>query len=109
MIHAVKIKCPICQRLIPDRFQEDHHLIPASICKRNKYAKLPQMEKGKEKITICICCGDMLHKLFTIKELAEKYNTLEKINANTDVQTWARWAFKKPYDFSICMKEKKGR
>jgi len=101
--------CPICNRLTPPEYQEEHHFIPSSISKRNKYAKLPQVEKGNDTITVCRCCGDMLHKLFTIKELAEEYNTLEKIRENIDVQNWSKWVNKKPNDFSICMKDKKKR
>jgi predicted HNH restriction endonuclease len=99
------MNCEICQRDTPEQYQEKHHLIPKTICKRNKYAKEPQ------DITIEVCknCGDMLHKLFSIKDLADSYNTLEKILSNDDVKKWVVWANKKPNDFNVCMRDKKKR
>jgi len=88
------IICPVCKRNIPPCYQEKHHLIP-------------KQKKGKETINLCCNCGDMLHKLFTNKELIKKYNTLEKILANSEVQNWIKWICKKPNDFSICMATKK--
>jgi len=97
------MNCPICNRETPSEFQEEHHLIPRQLSKRNKYADLPT----KETVTVCSSCGDFLHKKFSIKELAEQYNTLEKILFNSDVKNWARWINKRPSDFSICTKLKK--
>jgi len=90
------IECPICTRDTPACYQERHHLVPRA-------------KKGKITIRICCNCGDMLHKLFTNKELAKKFNTLEKILAQPEVQKWIAWVKNKPDDFSICMKAKKKR
>jgi len=103
------MNCPICQRETPEDCQEEHHLIPRAICKRNKYADLPQLEKGQETITVCHDCGNQLHKLFSEKELAEQYNTLEKLLTHSSVQKWIKWVSKKPYDFNITSKAKKRR
>jgi hypothetical protein len=103
------ITCSMCKRETPINLAEEHHLIPRSIASRNKYAKMPQLEKGKETIRVCVSCGDQLHQLFTDKELGEDYNTLEKIVANKQVQNWIKWIGKKPNDFSVCMKAKKRR
>lgn len=88
--------CPICTRPTPRHCQERHHLIPK--CK-----------KGKETIILCRSCGDMLHKLFSVKDLKKKYNTLESILKDERVQKWIEWVKKKPNDFNICMATKKGR
>ena len=85
--------CPICKRNIPKEYIEKHHLIPKS-------------KKGKETILVCIDCGNQVHLLFSIKELKNKYNTLDKLLENDKVQTWAKWVYKKK-DFGICMKKKK--
>ena len=90
------ITCPICHRLTLRQHQEKHHLVP-------------KVKGGKETLLLCKCCGDMLHKLFTIKELEKKYNTLESIQGNADVKKWASWISKKPNDFSVCMATKKRR
>lgn len=94
MMKQEDIVCPICRRDVPSIYQEEHHLIPKS-------------KKGKDTVTVCKNCGDMVHKLFTNKELARIYNTIEAINAHPDVQTWVKWVNKKPDDFSVCMKAKK--
>jgi len=93
----MNIECPICTRDVPERYQEKHHLTPKS--------------KGgskKETVLVCCNCGDMLHKLFTNKELKKKYNTIEAILSHPDVQKWVSWVKeKKPNDFSVCMATKK--
>lgn len=86
--------CPICSRQIPDGYCEKHHLTP-------------KMYKGDETIIVCNCCGDMLHQLFTNKELKNELNTLESIVADPKVQKWANWISKKPNSFSVCVKKKK--
>lgn len=103
------MNCPICQRETPEDCQEEHHLIPRAICKRNKYSNLPQLEKGKETITVCLDCGNQLHKLFSEKELADNYNTIEKILAQSSTQTWIKWVSNKPNEFNINCKTKKRR
>ena len=92
------IDCPICTRMTPRKYWHNHHLIPRS-------------KKGTNKGTIkcCVSCGSMVHKLFTNKELAKKYNTVEALLSHPDVQNWVEWAKKKPDDFSICMATKKKR
>ena len=68
--------CPLCTRVVPNDSRHKHHLIPRS-------------KKGKHKGTILLCasCGYMVHKLFTNKDLAKKYNTVEKLLNHPDVQT----------------------
>ena len=90
------ITCPICRRDTPADSQEKHHLVPKA-------------KQGKITILLCRSCGDMLHQIFTNKELAKKYNTLETILADERVQKWAEWIKKKPDDFTICMARKKRR
>ena len=101
------MKCPICNREVPEEFKEEHHLIPRAVCRRNKYSNLSQLEKGNQTITVCSDCGNQLHKLFSEKELADHYNTLEKILSQPSIQKWAGWVNKKSYDFNITSKEKK--
>lgn len=93
-------ECSICERLTPPEHQEKHHMFPRKTRKSKKEAVT---------ILVCCSCGDMLHKLFTNKELLKHYNTLEKILANDDVQKWIEWIQKKPDDFHVCMATKKRR
>lgn len=88
--------CQICQRETPDRLSEKHHLIP-----RSKHGD------SLNTIAVCVCCGDQIHQLFSNKELAKDYNTLQKILDNEKIIKWVKWVRNKPNDFSICMKRKK--
>jgi hypothetical protein len=84
------VNCQICKREIPDGCLEKHHLVPKS-------------SKGRITITVCINCGDQLHKLFTNKELEKKYNTIEALLATEKIQKWAMWIGKKK-DYSVPQK-----
>ena len=88
--------CQICTRLTPQEFLEQHHLIPKS----KHGAKL-------DTIFVCSCCGNILHQIFSNKQLAKEYNTLEKILSNEKMVKWIKWIIKKPNDFSVCMRRKK--
>lgn len=90
------MNCQICQRPTPIEHLEKHHLIP----KAKHGAKL-------DTIFVCSCCGNQLHLLFSNKQLAKEYNTLEKILANEKIQKWVKWIRNKPNDFSVCMRRKK--
>lgn len=116
-------KCPICKR-IPPSF-EKHHLLPKPYRNRAKMKKekfkmgkpkfvgtVPKQKelicRPKDTIRICIDCADMLHQLFTNKELATEYNSLEKILAVPRIQKWIKW-IKNKEKFGIFMKTKKRR
>jgi len=87
------MNCPICQREVPEKYQEKHHLVPKS-------------KNGRITIKICCNCGDMLHDFFSNKALRDNFNTIESIVSNEKVQKWIKWIRKKP-GFSVCMKRKK--
>ena len=85
--------CNLCVRVIPSKnFKEKHHLVPHS-------------KGGKEKVPVCIDCGNQIHELFSNNELRDKYNSIEALKANEKVQKWISWIRKRP--FGICMKKKK--
>jgi len=90
------IYCSICKRGTPEkRYVEKHHLIPAS--RGGKHGKT---------ILVCVDCGDQLHKLFTLKELKDEYNSLDAILSSEKVQTWIKW-IRKQKRFKVCMIRKK--
>lgn len=101
---TLNIVCPICKRDVPEKYQEEHHLIPKSLQQRKKYKPFINST-----IIVCVNCADEIHQLFTEKELAENYNTLEKLLNNERIQKWANWVSKKTNDFSVCMRAKKKR
>lgn len=85
--------CQVCQRDIPENCIEKHHLVPKS-------------RKGRDNITVCVNCGDQIHKLFTNKELEKTYNTLEALMSTEKMQKWAAWIGKKK-DYRVPMKSLK--
>ena len=87
------MQCQICTRKVPDGLMEHHHLKPK--------------ERKGTRILVCIDCGNQLHQLFSNKELAKQYNTLDKILANKKIQNWVKWIQNKPNDFNVCMRRKK--
>jgi hypothetical protein len=94
MINEQDIICPLCKRNTPNEAQEKHHLTP-------------KQKKGKETVIVCKTCGDQVHQLFTNKELAKEYNTIEALLSHPAMQKYVEWIQKKPHDFTVCMKMKK--
>jgi 5-methylcytosine-specific restriction endonuclease McrA len=88
--------CSLCGRTpATDAYLERHHLVPR--CKN-----------GRRTITVCIDCGDQLHKLFSLEQMCHTYHTLEAIRADERVGRWVRW-IRKQHHFGVCMKTKKRR
>jgi hypothetical protein len=90
------IFCALCGRKIPEKhLTERHHPVPVA-------------KGGKSAEVVCIDCGDQIHQLFSNNELRDRYNTMDKLKAHSDVQKWIRWV-RKQKNFGICMKKKKKR
>lgn len=82
-------ECPICDReMIKGKFVDDHHLIPKA--KNGKYGP---------KITIHRVCHEKLHSLWTERELAQYYNTAERIREHPEIKKFIKWIKRKPVDF----------
>lgn len=90
------IVCPICERETPRQYWHKHHLVP-------------KQKKGKITVLVCDTCGCQVHQIFTNKELAKKYNSIESLKSHPRMQKYIAWVKKKPNDFNICMKTKKRR
>lgn len=86
--------CVICNREIPDDpyYSDAHHLIPKS-------------KKGKDVITIHRVCHNKIHSVWTEKELADYYNTPERILSHIEMQKFVKWMRNKPIDFYIKTKD----
>ena len=85
------------------------------LCSRNvevltRHHLTPKQRGGKNKgvAFFCLACKDMVHRLFTNKELERKYNTVEKLKATKRVQKYIKWVQKQKSD-NINMKLKKRR
>ena len=87
--------CELCKRPVPKRHTTKHHVVPKSL-------------KGKETIVVCRPCGDQVHKLFTLREMKNKFHTVEAILNDERMQKWVKW-IRKTYNIRVCMKAKKRR
>lgn len=87
--------CALCQRDVPPRFLEKHHLVPRSL-------------GGEETIDVCNACGDQVHRLFSNQELAETYHTVAALKSDPRMQKWLRWVSRQR-SFTFSMKLKRGR
>jgi len=77
--------CPLCSRPY-DETMDQHHLTP-------------KLKKGKETVTLHKICHRKIHSLFAEQELAQHYNTIEKLLENEDIQKFVKWVQKKPRDY----------
>ena len=80
--------CVICNREMPDDpfYSDDHHLIPKS-------------KKGKDAVRIHRMCHNKIHSVWSEKELADYYNTPERIKSHDEIIKFVKWFSKKPIDF----------
>lgn len=79
--------CPICSRaMINGPSVDEHHFIPK--CK-----------KGKEKVKLHKTCHRFIHATFSEKELAQEYNTPEKILSFELIKNYVKWLSKKDPEF----------
>ena len=83
------------------------------LCKRDvqvitKHHLIPKQRGGKKSgfIEVCLSCKDMVHRLFTNKELEREYNTLEKLLSSEKVQRYIKWVRKQKKE-RVPMKLKK--
>ena len=79
--------CPICSRImIEGDSVNEHHFTPK--CKG-----------GKEKTPLHRICHTKIHSLFSESELANYYNTPERLKEHEDIQKFIKWVSKKDPEF----------
>jgi hypothetical protein len=66
----------------------------------SKHHLVPKCKKGKETVDLHRVCHDFIHATFTDKELAQDYNTIEKLLADERVQKFGKWASKKVANYT---------
>jgi hypothetical protein len=76
-------QCPVCERECDGEDRSHHHVLPKS-------------RGGKTTETICRACHRQIHRLFTVKELARDYSTIEALRVAPAMQTWIAWVSKRP-------------
>lgn len=84
--------CPLCNRediqLVP------HHLVPKTLHEENWYKKHLTPEQMNVIFWVCVDCHSAIHKFHPAKELANDYNTPEKIMADEKIMKFAKFAAK---------------
>ena len=76
--------CPICSRTLGKENISKHHLIPKS-----------RGGKDSELIEIHNICHQKIHSVFTLKELRDYYNSVEKLVAHEEMAKFIKWVSKK--------------
>jgi hypothetical protein len=92
MSEALEIDCPLCNRPLANPYNR-HHLLPLS-----------KGGKGTTTVLLHKICHDKIHSVFTEMELKRKYNTIESIQQNEEINNFIRWVNKKEpqfYDKSV--------
>ncbi len=80
------VVCPLCGRPIPASQRDEHHLRPKS-------------EGGRATTTLHRICHRQIHALFTERELADAYFTIDALLAHAELAKFLRWVKHKPDDF----------
>ncbi len=86
------MKCELCQREV-NRLTV-HHLIPRQAVKRKKADSGPTVQ-------ICFPCHRQIHHFFSNLELAQNYNTLDKLKNEPRMQKFLSWLHKQRPDKRI--------
>ena len=94
--------CPLCKRTIDHPMDANrHHLLPRS-----------KGGKNGEVVILHRICHQKIHSVFTEKELAEKYNTIEALLKTDQIRKFVKWVEKKPsgfYDSNRTTNARKGK
>jgi hypothetical protein len=79
--------CALCDRRIPMRLRDAHHLIPKS-------------RGGTDTVFMHRACHKQIHALFTETELARKYFTIKALQEHPEVARFIDWVKDKPAEFN---------
>lgn len=87
-------KCRLCKREVEQLTK--HHLTPQSRGGKN----------GKTTM-FCLACKDMVHVLFTNKELEREYDSVEKLLATDRIKKYVKWVRKQKGESVTIAKKKR--
>lgn len=62
----------------------------------SKHHLVPKAKRGKDTVVVCNECHKQIHSLFTNKELANQYNTIELLKIHPAIKAWIGWRCKHP-------------
>ena len=80
-------RCPLCERpLVAGPSVDRHHLIPRS-------------QGGKDVVVMHRVCHRKIHSLWTEKQLARDYASVDALRRAPELQAFLKWIAKKPPEF----------
>lgn len=85
-------RCELCEREVG--FRTQHHLIPRTTHRRKKRRDGLTQEELNRVIWICAPCHKNIHAVLTEKELAEEFNSLEKLLCFPAIARFTAWVKK---------------
>ena len=69
-----------------------HHLVPRARHGKPRTRKLhPKREQREQTVGLCRPCHSQVHAVLSERELAEQYNTIDKLAAHPEVAKFAAW------------------
>jgi len=80
--------CKICLR---EMRLTKHHLIPVSRHKNKKIKAAFSKEQLKETVNICRECHNQIHALVSEKDMAEEYNSFDKLCSHEGIEKYMNW------------------
>lgn len=86
-------QCELCERVMPIHH---HHLYP-----KEEHKRLIKRKKMDKKYllsnTACVCnpCHSAIHRIFTNRQLADSYHTIEDLVEDQNILNWIEFIRKK--------------
>ncbi|MGD9000660.1 MAG: hypothetical protein PVF75_09615 [Granulosicoccaceae bacterium] len=97
-------RCELCQR--EGVLLTRHHLIPRMQHRRRTTQRRFARDEMRQRVLyVCRPCHNHIHLLFSEKQLASEFNTLEALLTDTALREFVAWIARKPAGF----KPKSGR
>ncbi|MEL6133427.1 MAG: hypothetical protein AAFR59_08705 [Bacteroidota bacterium] len=88
-----KPTCVLCGREVDQTTR--HHLIPRTVHRNKWFKKRYSKAEMDHTIDLCKPCHRQVHLLIDHKTLGREFNTLEKLKAHEDIQTFVKWIQKR--------------
>ncbi|MFG6468041.1 HNH endonuclease [Roseateles sp. BYS87W] len=86
--NGVEVICPLCERPVPPRQRDAHHLVPKS-------------HGGRQTAVLHRICHRQIHALLTEAELARQYASVDALLTHPGIRSFVNWVKTKPDDFHV--------
>lgn len=88
--------CELCKLNVDEKYITKHHLIPKTYHNNKKAQKQFTSNEMNFTINLCISCHKKIHSCLKEKDLAFKYNTIQKLLTVPEIKKWYNWRNKHP-------------